>query len=79
VSEFSFDRVTVTTNETSGRDYCTVASSNVSWNFFDETGVGGAGGMNGNGGDFVPYTGEMVVVEEGVAAPTRMTLFSSNE
>eukprot|EP00970_Alexandrium_tamarense_P018503 scaffold13344_cov215-Alexandrium_tamarense.AAC.9 len=66
VSEFSFDRVTVTTNETSGRDYCTVASSNVSWNFFDETGVGGAGGMNGNGGDFVPYTGEMGIGVNGV-------------
>ena len=72
VSEFSFDRVTVTTNDTDG--IMTGQSSNVSWNFMDET-VLGAGGLqlqSGGGGGVegttkynnstrsvgcVPYTG----------------------
>ena len=62
VSEFSFDRVTVNTVETP----MTGMSSNVSWNFFEETRdlVGGpmsaaANSNTGNRDDlgFVPYTG----------------------
>ncbi|KAL7533361.1 hypothetical protein ACHAWF_004470 [Thalassiosira exigua] len=49
-SEFSFDRVTVATNETGA----TGRSSNVSWNFLDQ------GTLNavGAGQSFVPYTGD---------------------
>lgn len=57
VSEFSFDRVTVTTNETG-----ITKDSNVSWGFLDEA-VGGMGGgqlqLQGEvkDGGFIPYTG----------------------
>ena len=52
VSEFSFDRVTVNTNETP----MTGASSNVSWNFFEET--KDLLKHDDNNGIFVPYTGQ---------------------
>ncbi|KAL7484053.1 hypothetical protein ACHAW6_009693 [Cyclotella cf. meneghiniana] len=52
VSEFSFDRVTVNTNETP----MTGASSNVSWNFFEET--KDLLKHDDTNGIFVPYTGQ---------------------
>lgn len=66
VSEFSFDRVTVATNDTEG--VMTGQSSNVSWNFLDESilqtvGVA-AGGLQGGKSSLlgdkgcVPYTGQ---------------------
>ena len=66
VSEFSFDRVTVATNDTEG--VMTGQSSNVSWNFLDESilqTVGtAAGGLQGGKASLlgdkgcVPYTGQ---------------------
>ncbi|KAL3775174.1 hypothetical protein HJC23_005763 [Cyclotella cryptica] len=52
VSEFSFDRVTVNTNETP----MTGASSNISWNFFEET--KDLLRHDDTNGIFVPYTGQ---------------------
>ena len=55
VSEFSFDRVTVNTTETP----MTGASSNVSWNFLEETKeLLGDGKKERGETPFVPYTGE---------------------
>ena len=66
VSEFSFDRVTVATNDTEG--VMTGQSSNVSWNFLDEsilqTVGAAAGGLQGGKSTLlgdkgcVPYTGQ---------------------
>jgi len=66
VSEFSFDRVTVATNDTEG--VMTGQSSNVSWNFLDEsilqTVGAAAGGLQGGKSSLlgekgcVPYTGQ---------------------
>ena len=65
VSEFSFDRVTVTTAETP----YTNASSNVSWNFFEEMdAVTNDAAGNGGNQQFVPYTGEYGVDESLVSA-----------
>lgn len=51
VSEFSFDRVTVATNESG----ITGQSSHISWNFMNDGGVMEAVGM---GDKFTPYTGD---------------------
>ena len=69
VSEFSFDRVTVATNDTEG--VMTGQSSNVSWNFLDEsilqTVGAAAGGLQGGKASLlgdkgcVPYTGQQGV------------------
>jgi len=69
VSEFSFDRVTVATNDTEG--VMTGQSSNVSWNFLDEsilqTVGAAAGGLQGGKSSLlgdkgcVPYTGQQGV------------------
>ncbi|KAL9183236.1 hypothetical protein ACHAXT_005023 [Thalassiosira profunda] len=56
-SEFSFDRVTVTTNQSG----VTGKSSNLSWGFVDDNvlrAVGVAGGGQNEGEGFTPYTGE---------------------
>ena len=83
VSEFSFDRVTVTTNDTDGM--MTGQSSNVSWNFMEDTLLGQAGGLQpaavgvGGGGvgknnnysssvGCVPYTGGGGSLVNGVGA-----------
>eukprot|EP00571_Detonula_confervacea_P001239 CAMPEP_0172318822 /NCGR_PEP_ID=MMETSP1058-20130122/35897_1 /TAXON_ID=83371 /ORGANISM="Detonula confervacea, Strain CCMP 353" /LENGTH=494 /DNA_ID=CAMNT_0013033727 /DNA_START=87 /DNA_END=1571 /DNA_ORIENTATION=- len=56
VSEFSFDRVTVATNETG-----ITRDTNVSWGFLDDAVLGGAanvgGGQQISENSFVPYTG----------------------
>jgi len=75
VSEFSFDRVTVTTNETGA----TNQSSNVSWNFLDDNvldAIGGPGspsrGDRGNNNTFVPYMSDSNVVSSmGGGSPSR--------
>ena len=59
-SEFSFDRVTVTTAEYS-TGYMSAASSNVSWNFLEDGGIGLGDAAAGGAGNFVPYTGDTPV------------------